>query len=54
MFQRLLRTSDMRAIALIRLLVGWVFVVEGILKFQLPDELGVGQFATIEFLHRLR
>ncbi len=47
MFQRLLQTSDMRAIALIRLLVGWVFVVEGILKFVLPDELGAGRFATI-------
>jgi len=32
---------------LIRLLVGWVFVVEGILKFWLPDELGVGRFAAI-------
>ncbi len=47
MFQRLLQTSDMRAIALIRLLVGWVFVVEGILKFVLSDELGVGRFAMI-------
>jgi uncharacterized membrane protein YphA (DoxX/SURF4 family) len=37
----------MRAIVLIRLLVGWVFLVEGILKFLLPDELGVGRFATI-------
>jgi putative oxidoreductase len=47
MFQRLLRTNDMRAIALIRLLVGWVFFVEGILKFLLPDELGIGRFTTI-------
>lgn len=35
------------AIALIRLLVGWVFLVEGILKFMLADELGVGRFTTI-------
>jgi putative oxidoreductase len=35
------------AIAIIRLLVGWVFLVEGILKFLLPDELGVGRFSTI-------
>jgi uncharacterized membrane protein YphA (DoxX/SURF4 family) len=35
------------AIAVIRLLVGWVFLVEGILKFQLPDELGVGRFISI-------
>ena len=34
-------------IFLIRLLVGWVFLVEGILKFLLPDELGVGRFAAI-------
>lgn len=47
MFQRLLQTNNMRAITLIRLLVGWVFFVEGILKFTLPDELGVGRFATI-------
>ncbi len=47
MFQRLLQTNKTRAIALIRLLVGWVFVVEGMLKFLLPDELGVGRFTTI-------
>jgi len=35
------------AITIIRLLVGWVFLVEGILKFLLPDELGVGRFASI-------
>ncbi len=35
------------AIVLIRLLVGWVFLLEGILKFALPDELGVGRFISI-------
>jgi putative oxidoreductase len=35
------------AILVIRLLVGWVFLVEGILKFVLPDELGVGRFLSI-------
>ena len=35
------------AIILIRILVGWVFLVEGILKFRLPQELGVGRFASI-------
>ena len=35
------------AIAIIRLLVGWVFFVEGILKFLLADELGAGRFASI-------
>ena len=34
-------------VMLIRLLVGWVFLVEGILKFSLPDELGAGRFASI-------
>lgn len=35
------------AIAIIRLLVGWGFLVEGILKFLLPDELGSGRFTSI-------
>jgi len=35
------------AIAIIRVLVGWVFLVEGILKFRLPQELGVGRFTNI-------
>src|SRR3974390_1617723 len=35
------------ATVVIRLLVGWVFFIEGILKFILPDELGVGRFITI-------
>jgi putative oxidoreductase len=33
--------------ALIRLLVGWVFLVEGILKYLWLDDLGVGRFASI-------
>lgn len=36
-----------RAILLIRLLVGWVFLSEGIQKFLFPDSLGVGRFAKI-------
>ncbi len=35
------------AIFLIRLLVGWVFVVEGILKFMRPEEFGYGRFLAI-------
>ena len=35
------------AIAIIRLQLGWVFLVEGILKFLLPDELGTGRFVSI-------
>jgi putative oxidoreductase len=34
-------------VVLIRVLVGWVFLVEGILKFVLPAELGVGRFTAI-------
>jgi putative oxidoreductase len=33
--------------ALIRLLVGWVFLVEGILKYLWLDDLGVGRFTSI-------
>ena len=35
------------AIVLIRILVGWVFVSEGIQKFLFPGQLGVGRFAKI-------
>ena len=36
-----------KAILLIRVLVGWVFLSEGIQKFLFPDTLGVGRFAKI-------
>jgi putative oxidoreductase len=36
-----------RSVAIIRLLVGWVFLLEGILKFLWPDELGAGRFTSI-------
>ncbi len=35
------------AIVLIRILVGWVFLSEGIQKFLFPDSLGVGRFVKI-------
>lgn len=35
------------AIVLIRILVGWVFVSEGVQKFLFPASLGVGRFAKI-------
>jgi len=41
----------MRAIILIRILVGWVFVSEGIQKFLFPAALGAGRFAKIGFPH---
>jgi len=44
---RLLRTSAPRAVILIRLLVGAVFLTEGIQKFLFPGELGVGRFVKI-------
>ncbi len=44
---RLLRTSAPRAVILIRLLVGGVFLAEGIQKFLFPGELGVGRFTKI-------
>lgn len=37
----------MRAVILIRILVGWVFVSEGIQKFLFPAALGWGRFAKI-------
>jgi len=36
-----------KAILLIRILVGWVFLSEGIQKFLFPDALGVGRFMKI-------
>jgi putative oxidoreductase len=36
-----------KAVLLIRILVGWVFLSEGIQKFLLPDSLGVGRFVKI-------
>jgi putative oxidoreductase len=36
-----------RAVLLIRVLVGWVFVSEGVQKFLFPALLGVGRFAKI-------
>jgi putative oxidoreductase len=37
----------MRAVILIRILVGWVFISEGIQKFLFPATLGTGRFAKI-------
>jgi putative oxidoreductase len=35
------------AILLVRIMVGWVFLSEGIQKFLFPESLGVGRFAKI-------
>ncbi|OLB20193.1 MAG: DoxX family protein [Acidobacteriales bacterium 13_2_20CM_55_8] len=45
--QRILGRNAPSATILIRLLVGWVFVSEGIQKFLFPDVLGVGRFTKI-------
>jgi putative oxidoreductase len=36
-----------KAIVLVRILVGWVFLSEGVQKFLFPDTLGVGRFVKI-------
>jgi putative oxidoreductase len=46
-FQRLLSTKAPAAVILIRLIVGSVFLSEGIQKFLLPEALGVGRFTKI-------
>jgi putative oxidoreductase len=40
-------TRTAKALLLIRILVGWVFVSEGIQKFVFPAQLGVGRFEKI-------
>jgi putative oxidoreductase len=40
-------TRTAKALLLIRILVGWVFVSEGIQKFIFPAQLGVGRFEKI-------
>ena len=44
---KILPPNALRATILIRLLVGIVFLTEGVLKFLLPGELGAGRFAHI-------
>ena len=41
------REGAPRSVALVRLLVGGVFLAEGILKFLYPADLGAGRFAKI-------
>jgi putative oxidoreductase len=47
--KRLISTSAPAAVLLIRLMVGAVFVSEGIQKFLFPAEVGAGRFAKIGF-----
>ena len=46
-FPALVESHVPRATILVRLLVGWVFLSEGIQKFLFPAALGVGRFAKI-------
>jgi putative oxidoreductase len=43
----LFSTTAPAATVLVRIVVGWVFLSEGIQKFLLPDALGSGRFAQI-------
>jgi len=45
--RKLLQTTASAPVVLIRLLVGGVFLAEGVQKFLYPAELGVGRFARI-------
>lgn len=47
MWNRLLSTNGPAAIVIVRLMVGFVFVSEGIQKFLFPDAVGAGRFAKI-------
>jgi uncharacterized membrane protein YphA (DoxX/SURF4 family) len=47
MFKKLIATRAHAAVILIRLLVGAVFLSEGIQKFLYPEELGAGRFIKI-------
>jgi putative oxidoreductase len=46
-FKQLIDTNAPRAVILIRLVVGWVFLSEGIQKFLYSAENGAGRFARI-------
>src|SRR5579863_9226122 len=43
----ILRSTAPSATVLIRVMVGWVFLSEGIQKFLFPDALGIGRFVKI-------
>ena len=47
LWRRLISTRAPRSVVLIRILVGGVFVAEGVQKFLYPNEVGAGRFAKI-------
>ena len=44
---RILKSSAPAAVVLVRIMVGWVFLSEGIQKFLFPAALGAGRFAKV-------
>jgi putative oxidoreductase len=48
--KRILQTTNIPTL-IIRLVVGLIFVSEGIQKFLFPDSIGTGRFAKIGFTH---
>lgn len=46
-WRRLIATEAPRSVVLIRLMVGGVFLAEGVQKFLYPNEVGAGRFAKI-------
>jgi len=51
MFQKIAQPDNSKTTILIRLLVGAVFLSEGIQKFLFPDALGVGRFIKIGIIY---
>jgi putative oxidoreductase len=49
MFNKIINTDNSKTTIIIRLIVGVVFLSEGIQKFLFPDILGPGRFAKIGF-----
>jgi len=47
MFRKIIYNDNAPSTILVRLMVGAVFLSEGIQKFMFPDQLGVGRFAKI-------
>jgi putative oxidoreductase len=45
--KRLLASTGPKTTILIRVVVGWVFLSEGVQKFLFPQSLGIGRFAKI-------
>jgi uncharacterized membrane protein YphA (DoxX/SURF4 family) len=49
MWEQVIRSDAPAIVILVRLMVGAVFLSEGIQKFLFPDQLGAGRFLTIGF-----